>query len=364
MTDNFDKMKANGDFIKAAKDSIKEPTPLKQEKKTKRTRRKNPATELRNLFVRASDVRKLAKQKDIVTKRDEFILRENGEYVSSEGSYGYRTAFIKLKKSMDDEKLLTGRVESIEQVGDYWTAVLFIGEFKVMIPIFEFLRVNINAKVDTSSDDARIMMSKRLGSTIDFIVKHLDEEKGIAIASRLEAMNKKANFFYNTKFDGEYLINEGDVVKGRVVATAKPGVNIEVMGVEVFIPSKDVSSSYVLDSSKYFTNGEEVDVKVQKIYLNKDNEFEIEASVTAVKEETYERIKNQVVPGKKYVGQIVTINNYGVFVTIKLGDYSLDVLCAYPSFGNMPTVGANVTVNITDKNEKGLYGIIQHIAFD
>ena len=362
MTENFDKMKASGEFLKAVKNSINKTAAVEENKGGKR--RKNPAAELRELFVKASDVRKLAKQKDLVTKRDEYILRENGKYVKSESSYGYRLAYFKLNESLEHQKLLTGKIESIEQIGDYWAAVLFIGEFKVVIPIFEFLRININVKADTNGDDARAMMSKRLGSTVDFIVKHLDEDSGVAVASRLEAMNKKAEFFYNTKFDDEYLINEGDIVKGRVVATSRPGVNIEIMGVEVFIPSKDVSSNYVMDSSKYFTNGEEVDVKVQKIYLNADHEFEVEASVTAVKEEMYERIKDQVIPGKKYVGEIVAINNYGVFVNIRLGDYMLDVLCAYPSFGNMPTVGANVTVNITDKNEKGLYGIIQHIAFD
>lgn len=359
MTENFDKMKASGDFIKAAKESTAAPV-----KKTKKRTRKNPGKELKKLFVKASTVRGLAKDRSIVTKGDNYILREDGSYAASEGSYSYRLSYLKLKESLDNQKLLTGRVASIEEIGDYWTAVIFVGEFKVMIPIFEFLRININVQADTSSDDARVMMSKRLGSTVDFIVKHLDEDKRIATASRLEAMNKKANFFYNTKFDGEYLINEGDTVKGRVVATAKSGVNVEIMGAEVFIPSKEVSSSYVLDASQYFKNGQEVDVKVQKIYLNEDKEFEVEASIAAVDEDIYERIKNQVEPGKKYAGEIVAINSYGVFVNIRLGDYTVDVLCAYPTFGNMPAIGANVTVNITAKNEKGFYGIIQHIAFD
>lgn len=361
MSNEFEKNKQSGEFLKAAKDSIIKP----EKPKTQKRKKKDAASELREMFVKAGEIRKKVKKEAIKTKKDELVIKSNGEYVPSDKSYAYRFAYFKLKESLDKEKLLTGKVESIEDVGGYWTAVLFMDEFKVMIPIFEFLNININVQEENSGDDSRIMMSKRLGSTIDFVVKHMDEDSGVVIASRKEAMQRKSDFFYKKVFGKDYLINQGDVVKGRVVATAKAGVNIEVMGVEVFIPSKDVSKNYVLDSSKYFSNGEEVDVKVTTIYQDPETgDIEIEASINDVKEDVYDRIKDQVVPGKKYVGEIVAINTYGVFVNIKLGDFGLDVLCAYPSFGNLPTVGANVTINITDKNEKGFYGIIQHIAFD
>lgn len=367
----FDELKLQSEFLKAAKESIEDMPVQEQEEavestpKPRKRKRKNPETELRKMFVKASDIRKKVKQRDIKTAKDEFILRENGKYVVSSSSYAYRTAYLKLQESYENKKLLTGIIESVEEIGDYWTAVLFIGDFKVMIPIFEFLDVNLNSKADVSSEDSRIMMSKRMGSSVDFIVKHLDEKSGVAIASRLDAMKKKADFFYKTKFDDKYLINKGDIVKGRVVATAKAGVNIEIMGVEAFVPSKNVSSNFVLDSSKYFANGEEVDIKVLDILISPDEEglVEIEASIAAVKEDTYKRIENQVEIGKKYVGKVTAINNYGVFVTISLGDYELDVLCAHPSFGNMPVVGANAAVNITSKNEKGFYGLIQNLAF-
>lgn len=361
--ENFESIKAQADFIKAAKESIAEIPESKPEQKQRRRGRKNPNEELRKMFVKASDIRKKVQQMDIKTSKDEFILREDGKYVVSSDSYNYRTYYLKIKESLEKEKLLTGVVSSIEEIGEYWTAVIFMGDFKVMIPIFEFLDVNLNSKADVSSDDSRVMMSKRLGSSVDFMVKHFDEKTGVVIGSRLSAMRKKSEFFYKTKFYDEYLVNVGDTVKGRVVATSKAGLNVEIMGVEVFVPSKYVSYNYVLDASKYYSNGEEVDVKILDIFILEDGGVEVEASIAAVKEEMYKRIESQVEINKKYVGRISAINNYGVFVTVTLGDYELDILCANPSFGNMPVIGANAVVNVTNKNEKGLYGIIQNISF-
>lgn len=371
MKNEFDSTKAELEFMSAAKKSIETKENNAKVKKVKSKiikendksrRRKNPEDELKKMFVKASTARKLAKEKKSETPGDEYVIRENAEMVLTDASYNYRFAYFKLQESINKNKLLTGEIQSIEEVGGYWTAIIFMDQFKVMIPIFEFLDVNINIKTDTYSEDARVMMSKRLGSTIDFIVKHMDEKSGIVVGSRIAAMDKKAKFFYKKKFDDEFLINEGDIVKARVVATSRPGLNIEIMGVEVFVPSREVSYNYVVDSSKYYSVGDEVDAKVLKIFESEDGHIEVEASIAAVKEDAYNRIKNQIIPGKKYVGEIIAINNYGVFVHIVLGECPIDVLCAYPSFGNMPTVGANVTINITDKNEKGFYGIIQHLS--
>ena len=66
----------------------------------------------------------------------------------------------------------------------------------------------------------RVRLSKRLKSEIDYVVKGIDEDKEIVVASRKEAMDRKCKeFLLETDKDGNYIVYEGAVVEARVVCT-------------------------------------------------------------------------------------------------------------------------------------------------
>lgn len=361
MENKIDLQQAKINFLQGAKKSIKK-IEQKQQTQTKKNKKKNHTDELAGLFVKASEITSKTKDTSIHTLRDEFVLKSNGKYVLSASSYDYRYAVFKVKDSLERKKLITGKIESIEEINGYWTAVMFIDTIKVLIPIFELFKININSKADTISSDARAMMSKRLGGTIDFVIHHFDEELGLAVGSRLEAMKIKADLFYRKKIKQKYLINVGDIVKARVVSVAKGGIVIEVMGAEVFLPAVEATNASLSDLSTVFSTSDEVDAKILNIYEDGEGNIEIEASLTAVNNDIVKRIYDQITPEKKYVGKITAINQHGVFVQCQLSNYPFSILCAYPEFGLSPAIGANVTVKLTSKNDKGFYGLIQHIS--
>ena len=360
MEKEFNLNVAKKDFIEAAIDDNKKTKRKKQEKKKKISAEEA----VRQMFVSAKKARRAAKSDNVNTLGDEYAIRENAKFELTDKSYNYRFNFFKLKDSLDNGKLLTGSVSSIEKVGDFWTAIIYMGVFKVYIPIFDFMDIDLNASDDILDKDGLNAMSRRLNANINFVVNVIDEENEIAFANRNKAMKAKREIFYNKKFDGEYLINEGDIVKGNVVATSKNGITVEIGGVECFIASRDVNNRFVLDASDFFDVGEEADVKIISIYKDeKTGDIELEASIKEVDRQEYEIAKDSFVPGKKYIGKISVINQNGVFVAVDIGYHVVDVLCAIPDFGKTPIPGANVALYVTDKNEKGVFGIIQKISY-
>lgn len=175
-------------------------------------------------------------------------------------------------------------------------------------------------------------------------------------------MKKKASFFFEREFDGMTLANEGDVVKGRVVAVARQGVVVEAAGVEAFIGNPEASCKYILDARSAFRIGDEVDVKLVEVYKNDDDSFDAVLSIKEVEREAYERALSLITPDRRYVGEVTAVNSTGVFVRIQPGDIPVDVLCATPKFGYQPYPGGNVTIKVTHRDVKGLFGLLQHIS--
>lgn len=287
---------------------------------------------------------------------DENVLAETSEDM-------FNKTYDTLKNSVSSDgvdAILTGKVSGVETVNKMPVAVIFYDMFKVIIPAVEFMDIEVRDGNDPMSL-YRILMNKRLGSEVDYIVKVVDKDKKIAIASRKEAMNIiKDQAYFSKDENGDYVIEEGSVLETRVVAVMRAGIIVEAFGVETYIPPKDLSYNRVYDSAELFTQGDRVLVKVNGIERSKDNNI---ALVFSVKEAYDNPLGENIAKyneGDIYTGKVTMINNKNVFVKL---DGNVDVLCKYPTRLN-PIVDSEVAVRITLKNTdmNRLFGTIINVA--
>lgn len=275
-----------------------------------------------------------------------------------------KEALITLSESCKSGKILTGVITGVEKLGKNGPsiAVIFLNDYKIMIPASECIDIPAPGDKDPQQYE-QYLVSKRLGSEVDYIVKVVEEENGIAIASRMEAMMKKRKeFLLDTDKNDKYLVNEDSIVEARVVCTTRAGIIVEVFGTECYIPCRELSYQRIQDATQDFFVGTRVLVKILSITRDLENSIvNIDASVKQANENPYEKALKFYNEGDKYVGKVSMIDHNGVFVAL---DSGIDVLCKFPDRGPRPPRGATVTIRITLKNEeeKRLFGLITHIA--
>ena len=275
-----------------------------------------------------------------------------------------KKALLTLNESYKAGKILTGHITGVEKVGKNGpsVAVLYVEDFKVIIPASECIDIPDPGDRDPQKYE-QYLLSKRLKSEIDYVVKGIDEDKEIVVASRKEAMAKKCKeFLLETDKDGNYIVYEGAVVESRVVCTTRAGIIVEIFGVESYIPSRELSYQRIQDATQEFMVGQRVLTKI--LTIDRDLESEtvtIEASVKQASPNPYAKAMKRYNVNDKYVGEVSMIDENRVFVALEGG---VDVLCKYPERGARPPRGTIVTVRITTKNEEmnRLFGLITHVS--
>ena len=271
---------------------------------------------------------------------------------------------LDLIESMKSKRLLTDTIQGIEELGgnpNNTVAVIHHGLFKVVIPIEEAVELPAGFSGDNEDEMRRFLLSKRLGAEVDYIVKGLDQEAGVAAASRLEAMRAKQKaYYYGKDRDFNDLIYEGVCAEARVVSAIRAGIFVDLFGLEVYIPLRELSYQRLLDAASQFQPGQRILVKILAVDRSDRNRIKVYASVKQAGANPYEKAMRMYSVGNKYVGSVSTVDANGVFVAL---DGGVDCLCSYPKRGRPPR-GARVTVRILGINHdtNRIWGAITHVA--
>ena len=275
-----------------------------------------------------------------------------------------QNALLDLVESMKSHRVLSGTIQGVERPENspsHSMAVLYHGDFKVIIPAEEMIDPPEDLHGLPKSEVLFSMVNRRMGAEVDYVVKGVDQESGLAAASRLEAMAiKRREYYYGAGRDGNNLLYDGVCAEGRVVAVVRAGVFVELFGVETFIPLRELSYQRMLDASASFQPGQRVVVKLLKLERAGRDEVSIQASVKQAGENPYEKALRRYSVGNRYVGTVSMVDTTGVFVAL---DGGIDCLCSYPKRGRPPR-GARVTVRILGINHESnrIWGAITHIA--
>ena len=275
-----------------------------------------------------------------------------------------RNDLIDLLESQKSGRILTGTIQGVENTTDTppnSLAVIYHGNFKVIIPAEEAVLPPDDLRGRSQSEVMHYLITKRLGAEVDYIVKGIDAQAGIAVASRLEAMrSKRRQYYFGTDRDGNNLLYSGVCAEARVVSVIRAGIFVDLCGLEVYIPLRELSYQRMMDAASQYRPGQRILVKILDIDRSDRDNIRVAASVKQAGENPYEKALRRYSIGDCYVGTVSMVDTTGVFVAL---DGGIDCLCSYPKRGRPPR-GARVTVRILGINfdTNRIWGAITHIA--
>lgn len=269
---------------------------------------------------------------------------------------------LDLLESLKTGRILTGTIQGVERASDNQSmAVIYHGAYKVVIPAEEAVNPPDDFRDQSPADVFHYLLTKRLGAEVDYIVKGVDAEAGVAVASRLEAMkSKRKQYYFGVDRDGNNLLYSGQCAEARVVSVIRAGIFVELFGLELYIPLRELSYQRLMDASGYFRPGQRILVKILDINRVDRNHIKASVSVKQAGENPYAKALKRYVVDNRYVGTVSMVDTNGVFVAL---DGGIDCLCSYPKRGRPPR-GARVTVRILGINHETnrIWGAITHIA--
>jgi predicted RNA-binding protein with RPS1 domain len=269
---------------------------------------------------------------------------------------------LDLFESLKTGRILTGTVQGVERAPDNQSvAVIYHGAFKVVIPAEGAVDPPADYRGQSPTDVLHYMLTKRLGAEVDYIVKGIDHDGGVAVANRLDAMRaKRKQYYFGVGREGNNLLYAGVCAESRVVSVIRTGIFVDLFGLEVYIPLKELSYQRMMDATGVFQPGQRILVKVLDVDRSDRNHIKVSASVKQAAENPYEKALRRYTVGNRYVGTVSMVNTNGVFVAL---DGGVDCLCSYPKRGRPPRA-ARVTVRILGINRENnrIWGAITHIA--
>jgi len=271
---------------------------------------------------------------------------------------------LDLMESLKTKKVLTGTIQGVERSEenpDLSFAVIYHGEFKIIIPADQTVEPPSDFRNQVPGDVMHYLITKRLGAEVDFIIKGIDAKSGIAAASRLEAMSaKRREYYFGTDRDGNNLLHEEIIAEARVISVIRAGIFVDLFGLETYIPLRELSYQRWVDAGSHYQAGQRILVKILEIERSDRNNIKVTASVKQAGENPYEKALRRYSVGNRYVGTVSMVDTNGVFVSL---DGGIDCLCSYPKRGRPPR-GSRVTVRILGINHDSnrIWGAITHMT--
>lgn len=315
---------------------------------------KSDTDDAAKIIKKASTTIKRARRTPVIAIDERLIAQTDEEKL--------RDNLIDLVESLKSNVLLSGTVQGVEQSPNnpYSLAVIYHGEFKILIPANEFMEEPDDTHDQPKETVLNYMMTRRMGAEVDYVIKGIDANARIAAASRLEAMSiKRRQYYFATDRDGNNIIHSGINAEARVVSVIRAGIFVDLFGLETYIPLKELSYQRLLDAASQFQTGQRILVKILEVE-RKNHDVRVLASVKQATENPYEKALRKYSVGNKYVGTVSLVDTNGVFVAL---DGGIDCLCAYPKRGRPPR-GARATVRIIGINYEAnrIWGAITHIS--
>jgi len=189
-----------------------------------------------------------------------------------------------------------------------------VGKMQGVVPIAQFER------------------APRVGSIMDFVVEKIDEEAGLIHLSR-EGVAGKA--VWET-------MDKGATVEGRVTATNKGGLELEVAGnIKAFMPASQVDINHVDDlepliGQKLKATVQEVDRRGKKVVLSRRVLLERERKRLA------DQLWSSLEVGQMREGKVVRLMDFGAFVDLGGADGLIHVSDLSHTHINKPSEVVNV----------------------
>ena len=215
---------------------------------------------------------------------------ENGESVASASHEELEKAYDNTLNKVNDREVVDGTVIAMNKR----EVVVNIGyKSDGIIPMSEF-RYNPELKV---------------GDTVEVYIENQEDKKGQLVLSHRKARATRSWDRVNAALENE------EIIKGYIKCRTKGGMNVDVFGIEAFLPGSQIDVKPIRDYDVFV--GKTMEFKVVKI----NQEFKnVVVSHKALIEAELEQQKKEII-GKLEKGQVLegtvkNITSYGVFIDL------------------------------------------------
>ena len=239
-------------------------------------------------------------------KRDRGVITIDGKLDADTPEAEYEQTLIDLRESERGGRVLTGVLSGMLQSENVMPcAKIFYGDWTVLIPVEKLIPENMmpenRGNREAHLNYLGLLIAQRERSEIQFVVEKdgIDETNLLVAATRLRAMQQVRAAYYwgRDRKNGHYLLEEGQIVEGRVMTSLPHEVCVEVFGAECRVPSSECSYNRI-NPEEYWSPGDRVNVLLTKLErkLNRDangkviRDLDITVSIKAAQENP--RVKN------------------------------------------------------------------------
>lgn len=301
--------------------------------------------------------------------KSEHVVTENGNEEVETSATIKRGEMLELVASARSNKILKGIISGFREVdtngegsGTLLAEVLYgTGAFSVVIPSYLLFDYDME-KYENEENRGAIekILTKRIGSNVQFVVRNLDEKNSIAYADRLSALSMQGIYQYTfAQRDGKPNIVPGMLVKADVVQVGRTYVVVNALGAEFRIGQSELSWIHIGDANQDFSVGDSVIVRISSfnvvVVKKNSNNYKLIKATGSIKDASQNPRKENYPKyhiGGRYTAEITWTDDSGVFC--KLSD-NMDCLVAFPKFGKNPVRGERRVVQITQKDDAKLF---------
>lgn len=255
-----------------------------------------------------------------------------------------------LIRSKEEKRILTGKISGIED--EYYKlknknipcAIVWYQDIKVLIPV-----THLAVKQENKS-----LIRGMLGAEIDFIILEYDDVSNIAVGSRKDAMEIRADIEIPK-------LKNNSTIRVRIVSVGTKHIIVDMYGKEVIIKAEQLKHTYIVNCKDEYRVGDYLQVKIKKIDVE-NNIYELSAK--EYEENPYKNIRKYITEGGEYTGKVIAFPKQNSGILVQLNNTEVTSLVRVPAkFRNYPHLFDNVLIKVTEikENKKFIYGYLMRI---
>lgn len=231
--------------------------------------------------------------------------------------------WLELRNAQRGRRILSGTLSGIERLENGLPmAIVYYKGMRVAIPATEMMLYVTEQENQTELElynRYAQLLSRMLAAEIDFMIAGIDRRNDVVLGSRKQAMERKQQRYYlNPAADGEYLIQEGQIVEARINVVSDKLLRLEVFGVECNVLARDLAWEWVEDAHDYFGVGDRVLVKIKEIHRDDPERLRVAVSVREATANPSAANLSKCSVNGKYIGTVTGVENV-VYVRLNIG---------------------------------------------
>jgi small subunit ribosomal protein S1 len=245
---------------------------------------------------RAEDGSITAKIGDTIEVMVEWWDDEDERVILSKDKAANVKVWESIKKCHDDDGTITGTISSRVK-----------GGFSVDIGVLAFL--------PGSQADLRPIrnLDEMVGKTFDFKILKYNRKRSNIVLSRRVLLEKERESKRSATLSS---IHEGKVLQGTVKNITEYGVFVDLGGVDGLLHITDISWGRVKHPSDMFRMGDQINVKVLNLDLEKER---VSLGMKQLTADPWSTAVQKFPVGSKVTGRVVSLTDYGAFVELQEG---------------------------------------------